>query len=719
MKDITTYHSFIWIKDVQKYSRSVSLLEEGILPVLLPSDKHREERWTHILTWYGLSPYETNLVPTPCSKEVRSTDFVVALGKAYREPAYVYATAQRRSFVVIEADDLQDFLDNITFTSLLIMGPPTVFTAQRLRQLNQHVLVPWGLLTAQDLEGATFVVAKLLAGAAQRNDCWAVIDVLFNRVVEYNQSGNPHSVRQMESEYVKTLVCNSNWDTLVLHAHGEGGHANLESVVLCGLVNDVEYSRSGEPIDGCKVESHIRRCKRVHNPNIHILSFKDLKTRRFCFLSCNGFSVAGELYPSDVSCILACAEGYPVAILANDRPTPIDPWVPDVLVGLLKQQSSFSDLLQLKNDQWMRQSRSRPYILFGDPCDSETMWVRPDEGGWIAIETEETVVKPLFLDNRNNPDIIGLHPFYPGTHIVRGYHRSAILLPKRDQRENIRIVDKTDVWQKHFDLLLMIGLRLHHAVHLGHSIGELYTDIFKGETGFKEGVAKLTEIRMALEIGFHRALNACESIRQRGVWNNVLASKIEKCISYVQLWDRCFAMLIRSYLFAGPDEAILANGCTVPDWEQDIPCNRCGSLMVKMRAVSPLNDQPDSYRIDCPTCGPREMWSDGRARLLASIPNHIRLGDVIEINVKLSDENVISTSPVQTGFLIIEFKDKGRGQVFFQSLKHLSHRHMVEEGHVCHIHIPQNLCADLHTIKLAWVLGLDVTFQRLRCPGMR
>ncbi|MFQ5459055.1 MAG: hypothetical protein ACE5FC_11485, partial [Myxococcota bacterium] len=328
--------AYVWVADPDAYARAARDITRGIVPVLAPGDPARKRQWARILRWHGLKQVRGKASRAPARARVASdrNNAVVAMDRQSRPVAALYAAALGRPCLAARAPGRLRRYDSVLF-----VGAPSAFTMRRIRAFNRSLTVPWGVLTGKDLPALSFLAAKNLAflGRAARTPLTGfAIDILHQSIID---AGSPYLFARpgaLSAPRARRIVRAREAGVLVLHAHGEGGHANLGSIVLCGQSGGVERAQvdddGGPALDGCSGSGPARSCKRVHSDTVQVVGFDALRVKRFCFLSCNGFSVSGELYPSDVSAVFGCVEGYPAQVLLNDRPTPVTPEVGSTVV---------------------------------------------------------------------------------------------------------------------------------------------------------------------------------------------------------------------------------------------------------------------------------------------------------------------------------------------------------------------------------------------------
>lgn len=145
---------------------------------------------------------------------------------------------------------------------------------------------------------------------------------------------------------------------LALHAHGEGAHANLRNTVLCGADGSGGLHRGDCSPEFCK------RSSRASEPPV---AFSQLAAQTLIYLSCNGFAVAGDNYPTNVSAILSAVEGNIRTLVCNDRTIPLDDQEVELafLVAISKGPVAAVELLNSISGE--RASGAKPWFIVGDP----------------------------------------------------------------------------------------------------------------------------------------------------------------------------------------------------------------------------------------------------------------------------------------------------------------------------------------------------------------
>ncbi|NMP25127.1 hypothetical protein, partial [Sulfobacillus harzensis] len=374
------------------------------IPIIEPFDKQRKERWIAVLQMYGLKSAPGNLMADKTvdksAGEITATymqqssdldDWVIALDDAYAYAACYYAMKTGRRFVKASLDRLEVLLRLCAPKSVLIVCKPIGLHTGILKKIaallsQGETETLWGVATSVDAAGLSFLLAKFLSPSLPCRR-YGIIDAIARQA--YEMDGN--ELRASDFEFSPDYLWHQlaqQWYSLALVSHGEGAHANLEHAVLCGLMGREERGSDGRPVEGgCRQGT----CKRVHNPNISILPVYELRTENLLFLSCNGFSVSNELYPSDVSVALSLADGYPRACITTTETVEFTEESAQEFQSLVRQGHQFGKIVNLVNDVSLR---DYPYVLLGDPLMSSAQDPRD-----VFVDVERSSFK---IDHRDN-----------------------------------------------------------------------------------------------------------------------------------------------------------------------------------------------------------------------------------------------------------------------------------------------------------------------------
>ncbi|MEU6073973.1 hypothetical protein [Micromonospora sp. NPDC047074] len=320
----------------------------GDIPVLRPDSPVKARLWDEVLT----TQYDRVAPARPGAR------LVLAWGAEALPAARVYAVHSGSRLVVGET------LDELV-TSVVDSVEPHLVVIARTHQLRVRALAalsaaaresgrPVGFLCGRDAAGLSFSVAKALLLPRAGLTGIDVFDAPSHRAEE-NRSGVPEDLAGC---LVHPALAK------VLRSHGEGGHAKLPGVVCCGLPDEVEFADAPEA--GCARPE--RRCKRAPAIDAEVVFADELAAPVVCFVCCNGFNVASELYPSSVSMAVSFVEGWSGALIAPIRPLVApDEMVTALSTGLADGHALGRIVLRL-NEMSGRIGQADAFVLHGDPC---------------------------------------------------------------------------------------------------------------------------------------------------------------------------------------------------------------------------------------------------------------------------------------------------------------------------------------------------------------
>jgi hypothetical protein len=150
---------------------------------------------------------------------------------------------------------------------------------------------------------------------------------------------------------------------LTLSGHSEGAHCNLGPVMLCGLPDADEKDDVGTSLAGCTAAA----CKRKKSASAVPFRVVDLRAQVLNFFCCNSVATSGELYPSNVSLVLAAATGFASTLIGVNGL--IRSRVNGALALSLLAETGLTagELIVLLNSARALSTDCHPFVLFGDP----------------------------------------------------------------------------------------------------------------------------------------------------------------------------------------------------------------------------------------------------------------------------------------------------------------------------------------------------------------
>ena len=318
--------------------------------MLHPTLEATADRWSKILS----AQYTTLKDPAP------GVRLVVAWGLAAEAPAQVFASRSGSRVAACERlSDLLKIVEDAPERFVVIAALAEQLTAGSLATLSAAFRGAGrsvGYLTGRGPAELSFAVAKALLNPRGDEGSIEVFDAASHRDANNVQSlGDNFEGRLKAPSLVKAM-----------RAHGEGGHAKFPGLVVCGVLESAEFPETSA--EGCGQEP--RRCKRGGAERPVVLLAHEIRAAVVAFVCCNGFSVAGELYPSPVSMALGLSEGWVGTLIAPIRPLIAPDAIFNTLLERLGQGIQFGPLIDELNAHSSLLHQPDAFVLHGDPYSS-------------------------------------------------------------------------------------------------------------------------------------------------------------------------------------------------------------------------------------------------------------------------------------------------------------------------------------------------------------
>lgn len=589
-------------------AKSLSALAS--IPVIDPMNEYRRETWSQVLEWYGLAECEAMLRGrSTCTSS--DDNHILCLDEECAELAQWYAEVQGRQLHVLPADRVSEQYREWTEGSLLLIGRFEILSEEVIEHFCNTLQVRWGVITASDAPGISFMLAKQLAYSRVRaTGSVGLIDAINGRLADATRQ---QSILARSSYEPATLEdwLDRDWHDLILHVHGEGGHGNLVHAVLCGRVGERETLLNGrQEVRGCFSKGDRDVCKRANN-NMPVHLFSNVRAKRISLYSCNGYSTTGRHYPSNVSCASAITEGYGAMLLCNDRPKHSTVEMIDNGALHLTLGGGLGELCLAQNDRQQKIDGERPWILIGDPAlATDQLEGPPRKSAGADVPAFPELAKLNLLLRRSN-----------------------------------RCVD--------FEFTLSVIAQAKNS----------------DSEGLRSGLKELRDCRIALEHSLRLALRWMHlNIRGGGtekdrevVWRLAMSAVAE--------WDEALSKIL-----ADPETRVdimdLAMGGLNLSYTQSGPsCPRCDAKCTEIVGESnAFLTRTVAYR--CRICGPVETWSDADPLRLENCPAVINPGDELKARCNLGEEDLEFDG--YSGFFGVNFRDKSTGETKINRLTKVS-----------------------------------------------
>lgn len=696
-----------WVADEKSFQAIASRAQEdSVVPILIPDCAARRERWARVLDEY--SNQEHSPAVAVDSLPAAGQGLVAVLGPVdavVRATAGMLAASARRELKVF--DDPVALIDDVTRRSdrsLLVVASARSLPRTTTAQLSARIDIPWGIVTAGDSSGLTFVAAKMMLHAQRRTilEPWGIVDVLRHRMLTPTATGT--QVADLPDGFqVANHLTEPVWGGLALVAHGEGGHLNLSDVVLCGLTDDVERTVNNIVRDGCSAASGIRTCKRA-SPDRTVISYSDIRATWIGLFTCSSSPVALEPYPSNVSGVLSALDGWPSAVITTDRILTIDEREPAFAWRMLRAGTTLGAVLGMLNDVQMRRLGARPYVLYGDPMAASF----DDPDGESAVR-----VQPVNSHLLSSPEAVVeiLAPKHTDVDVLAGaVHAFVAPHDPTTAGTSFDVIDRTDDLRACSALFVRVANQLAAVRNVERALTRFGASTSSLTEETQRRIALLTVIRVQLEGLVQGGFRECERIRLSGEWDSTVTNVASACLGYVVQWTRSLAEILA-------DE----NGCPVFDIPIDgfrsgnrvfdSTCRSCGNWLATAAYTWPAGGQAEWRRADCPLCGEDEVWQVGSPRLEMDDLRPMERDETSTVRLRLdlpSGEDPFAAA----NLVVVALYERGRGTDWFREV-------LPVPGRAMEVAIPPNptLVSELHTLTVIWIHGLDITVVGRRWPA--
>lgn len=718
----SNFNNYTWINCERDYLKFLD--GSNTIPLLLPTSPVRKQRWESVLNSYGM--YEKSITKTDINddqdisyltvesfsslKRRNQKNLIILLSTEFVYPTYFYAKKTNRCLIVIKClEEINHLLKHNVPQSILFIDIHYKLTNDKLKRIsniiyNISIDIQWGIITAKDKAGISFIFTKFLTNNEFSNEI-AALDIINKRILNTEIKEENYSSKKIVD------YCNRYWKNLCIVAHGEGAHANLESVVLCGISDEIEKDMRGTPIkNGCT----IHKCKRVQNKEIKTLPVFNMKVENSIFLSCNGFSVAGDLFPSDLSYVLCGTEGYIKNIITTTEVQSFHKDVCELFLHMLKSNIELGNIVNIFNDILKNVKGSYPYILFGDPYLTKKVNTSGEDNNTknnIEYNSKDTFTilkkdiindQHIYIFNQMKEDSI---PFIGNKYLLYLNNRHSI-------EENI-IIDKTEELKEIIENLNNLFLKVHSLKLIEDQLFMINRAVLQDEHNQLNKVfSHLTITREKLTLCIERFFIDINNMHSNQYWDQKVFVKYEQNIL------KLTTQLYKSYLLLFSNKSILKSldlvlfnhyYHTVTTTTEK--CSRCKSLLNVHSLKSKLNNTPPRLKHTCPVCGlVRNVSKTGSfidLELLSDPKPGEKLSILMKPNLGMNIYNSIES------YLICEITDKSNGETIDQFT--LS-GHLTSEPIYKEVLLPSDIGSDLHTIRIVLISNYDISYSRFRFP---
>jgi hypothetical protein len=335
-----------WFDSAERYAEVAAGAQRRSIPILRPPGARKRALWERVtasMVWRG----------EPATHAGQR--FLIAWGERPRPAAQVYA---RWSGSVWKScgtlEEALRLLRGCVESSVMLFAETSMLTHAVVAQFSaaaRQAGKTLGLLCGRSEAGFSFSVAKMLSQSALPPG-GHLLDA-----PHHEQRGGMTD----PAKVVETLLEPSAFK--VIRCHGEGSHAKLPGVVICGLTDEHEFPEA--PDDGCSRDAG--RCKRAGSRGARVVPGEAVAASVVAFACCNGFNVAAELFPSSVSMAVSFAEGWAAALIAPVRALVVPDAVLERLHRGLTAGEPLGEIVAAVNVMSQRLCQGDAFVLHGDP----------------------------------------------------------------------------------------------------------------------------------------------------------------------------------------------------------------------------------------------------------------------------------------------------------------------------------------------------------------
>lgn len=628
----------------------------------------REKRFREIIASYEDSGFASQ-------QESGPRDVILVVGEDFAPACELLGTVFGRR--VVRASSLDHAMASgqlLGASSILAVAPRRALGLEAIRRLLKvdHPAAMLGVLPATDLVALDFAIRKI--GLTR---CFP-LGRRFLWHVEANKLLLPNFTASEPIAPLEALMRPSG--IAVIGAHGEGAHLLLRGAVLCGRVGCTEEVQ-GEPVSNGCATGHCKRAAGL--PSVHVAQIPSIV---LALLSCNSFSVAGELYPSNSSLVMAAMEGWAAAVIANPAAVPCPPITLRYLSFLIESGLALGEVTARLNHLY---ARDDAFVLVGDPL-ARGVCAEPPADRFAAIETHTDPPVEVYLGGSPARLVSGIVPS-----LVVGLPKESDDMPRIESRSDAARAVRA--WHDH------LQAQIDTASYMDLQICErlLQSDDESGALDLRS-----TTIRLRQQVADGAAL--VSSMEASLLWNSHIDEWFASTRDFVGGWDERVAAAIRHhYLGSGPvgDEVLsLLTHHLVQHRRTLSPerCHRCGTPIE--RVDFGILSRPRQSLEECPICGPVRCAAPSALRMALACPATAVRGGVMHCSLRC--EGASTALRDASGWLIHELRDKSTGR------REQSIRRWEAAESVYSFRISDDAGFDQHSLRLVIVSQLEIAYAR-------
>lgn len=257
------------------------------------------------------------------------------------------------------------------------------------------------------------------------------------------------------------------------------------------------------------------------------------------------------------------------------------------------------------------------------------------------------------------------------------------MTPRHGRKGGLPATDAVRSW------CAWLGRRLPRAARLERAVGGVV------------GPAARSSLR-SRRLDVEASLTAALCSRPRDA-----AARQGTCAAAVEAWDAAAASLLATCLVTHA-ASILRHELSLVGTMQQTACGVCGGPVFR-EVWEAAYGAPATLVVDaCATCGSFDGAYGDERRLAFAFDGGLDPGRTSAVPVALPRD---ATAMVLRGRLVVDVRDASTGRSFLTDVLETA-----GDSAIVSVEAPATLGADLHTLRLAWVCGLDASMAWRRWP---
>jgi hypothetical protein len=669
----------IWALD-WPVNRALEVIRSGALPLIDPGGAERRSRWDTVIRWYAERFGVNSLANCLQECSTRSAMFI-AVGDPVVEAARLLARLEGHGDCVLTVRDIGAALA-IAERGTTLVAPSSNIAASDLQDHPQSTRRLARLFIGQDVAAVHFLVMKTVLRAAgiRRKSGFAFVSQPLNRIT-IEQAGIIPQESPLSEDALRVAL-NGDEDTLVLHAHGEGGHINLGRVVLCGVANQEERVGRRALVDGCRAPiepSQLRDCRRARTADVVAWGAETIRKSTLLILSCGSLGLAPQLFFSRNSIMLALIDGYACEIGCIDRLVVITDACLARVSSAISGGVQVSSVAAVMNHAATLAQTPESWICVGgvgpEPLlvDAPAGVASNSNGSCCRLPGTSLPSSISAIAGLSQPDLSGrIHPIFAA-------------------READFVIDA-------------LSHKLRLAESLTRGIDRAFIARADQSVQLRDGIQALKSGLVGVQTAFDALVyEAGRAMRMDWPGDRVIVAFTHMSLG-IAAWSEAFLDLCAGPLDDSPLSEILEEGClSLPFDKAGRRCRGCGALLMQRRLRAPGSRHADLLIGECPTCGPQRLHEPAGLSLAVRVPHRLAPGENRSLSIKLHNKRPIFAETS----IAVTLRDRISRQSLWR-FRTCTKKPRLE----LHLTIPSQTPSTLLTLRVTALCGLQIAHVR-------